>query len=57
MSAGPHTMADLSSTPMAACKYASIEYTERRAEAVIERSVGSASDSADNALDETINGL
>jgi putative transposase len=35
----------------------SICYTERLAEAGIEPSVGSAGDSYDNALSETINGL
>ena len=35
----------------------SIRYTERLAEAGIERSVGSVGDSYDNALAETINGL
>lgn len=35
----------------------SIKYTERMAEAGIERSVGSVGDSYDNALAETINGL
>ncbi len=35
----------------------SIKYTERLAEAGIEPSVGSAGDSYDNALAETINGL
>ena len=37
--------------------YVSIRYTERLAEAGIEPSVGSAGDSCDNALAETINGL
>jgi len=38
-------------------QYLSIKYTERLAEAGIEPSVGSVSDSYDNALAETINGL
>ena len=38
-------------------QYVSIKYTERRAEAGIEPSVGSVGDSYDNALAETINGL
>ena len=38
-------------------QYLSIKYTERRAEAGIEPSVGSVGDSYDNALAETINGL
>jgi putative transposase len=38
-------------------QYLSIRYTERLAEAAIERSVGSVGDSYDNALAETINGL
>ena len=38
-------------------QYLSIKYTERLAEAGIEPSVGSAGDSYDNALAETINGL
>ena len=38
-------------------QYVSIKYTERRAEARIEHSVGSIGDSYDNALAETINGL
>jgi len=38
-------------------QYVSIKYTERLAEAGIEPSVGSAGDSYDNALAETINGL
>jgi len=38
-------------------QYVSIRYTERLAEAGIEPSVGSRSDSYDNALAETINGL
>ena len=38
-------------------QYVSIRYTERLAEAGIESSVGSAGDSYDNALAETINGL
>jgi transposase InsO family protein len=37
--------------------HVSIRYTERLAEAGIERSVGSVGDSHDNALAETINGL
>jgi transposase InsO family protein len=38
-------------------QYTSIRYTERLADAGIERSVGSVGDSYDNALAETINGL
>jgi transposase InsO family protein len=38
-------------------QYVSIRYTERLAKAGIEPSVGSAGDSNDNALAETINGL
>jgi len=38
-------------------QYVSIKYTERLAEAGIEPSVGSAGDSYDNALAESINGL
>lgn len=38
-------------------QYVPIKYTERLAEAGIEPSVGSVSDSYDNALAETINGL
>jgi transposase InsO family protein len=38
-------------------QYVSIRYTERLAEAGIEPSVGSRSDSYDNALAESINGL
>ena len=38
-------------------QYVSIRYTERLAEAGIERSVGSVGDSYDNALAESINGL
>jgi transposase InsO family protein len=38
-------------------QYLSIRYTERLAEAGVERSVGSVGDSYDNALAETINGL
>jgi transposase InsO family protein len=38
-------------------QYLSIRYTERLAEAGIERSVGSVGDSYDNALAEAINGL
>ncbi len=38
-------------------QYVSIRYTERLAEAGIERSVGSVGDAYDNALAETINGL
>jgi putative transposase len=38
-------------------QYVSIRYTERRAEAGIEPSVGSVGDSYDNALAKTINGL
>lgn len=37
--------------------YVSIRYSERLAEAAIEPSVGNRSDSDDNALAETINGL
>lgn len=38
-------------------QYVSIRYTDRLAEAGIERSVGSVGDSYDNAMAETINGL
>ncbi len=38
-------------------QYLSVRYTERLADAGIERSVGSVGDSYDNALAETINGL
>jgi len=38
-------------------QYVSIGYTERLADAGIDRSVGSVGDSYDNALAETINGL
>jgi putative transposase len=38
-------------------QYVAFRYTERLAEAGIERSVGSRGDSYDNALAETINGL
>ena len=38
-------------------QYLSVRYTERLAEAGVERSVGSVGDSYDNALAETINGL
>jgi transposase InsO family protein len=38
-------------------QYLSIRYTERLAEAGIERSVGTVGDSYDNALAETVNGL
>jgi len=38
-------------------QYLSIRYTERLAEAGIERSVGSVGDSYDNALAESVNGL
>ncbi len=38
-------------------QYLSIKYTERLGEAGIEPSAGSAGDSCDNALAETINGL
>ncbi len=38
-------------------QYVAIRYTQRLAEAGIEPSVGSVSDSYDNALAETINGL
>ena len=38
-------------------KYVSIRYSERRAEAGVEPSVGSKGDSDDNALAKTINGL
>jgi transposase InsO family protein len=43
--------------PLELGQYLSIRYTERLAEAGIERSVGSVGDSFDNALAETINGL
>ena len=43
--------------PVESAQYLSIKYTERLAEAGIEASVGSVSDSYDNALAETINGL
>jgi hypothetical protein len=43
--------------PFESAQYVSIKYTERLAEAGIERSVGSVGDSYDNALAETINGL
>lgn len=39
------------------CRYLSVRYTERLAEASIEFSVGSQGDSYDNALVETINAL
>ena len=42
---------------MAASQYTSIRYTERLAETGIAASVGTAGDSYDNALAETINGL
>jgi transposase InsO family protein len=41
----------------AGTQYTSIRYTERLADAGLERSVGSVGDSYDNALAETINGL
>ena len=43
--------------PLESTQYVSIRYTERLAEAGIEPSVGSAGDSYDNALAETIIGL
>ncbi len=43
--------------PVETAQYLSIRYTERLGEAGIEPSVGSVSDSYDNALAETINGL
>ena len=43
--------------PLECKQYLSIRYTERLAEAGIERSVGSVGDSYDNALAETIIGL
>jgi len=43
--------------PLECKQYLAIRYTERLAEAGIERSVGSVGDSYDNALAETINGL
>ena len=43
--------------PLEPKQYVSIRYTERLAEAGIERSVGTVGDSYDNALAETINGL
>jgi putative transposase len=43
--------------PLEPKQYLSVRYTERLAEAGIERSVGSVGDSYDNALAETINGL
>jgi transposase InsO family protein len=43
--------------PVEFTQYLSIRYTERLAEAGIERSVGSVGDSYDNALAETIIGL
>ena len=43
--------------PVELVQYVSIKYTERLAEAGIESSVGSAGDSYDNALAETVNGL
>jgi len=43
--------------PVELAQYLSIRYTERLAEAGIERSVGSAGDSYDNALAETVIGL
>jgi transposase InsO family protein len=43
--------------PLESAQYVSIRYTERPAQAGIEPSVGSVSDSYDNALAETINGL
>jgi transposase InsO family protein len=43
--------------PVESAQYLSIKYTERLAENGIEPSVGRVSDSYDNALAETINGL
>jgi len=43
--------------PIESAQYLSIRYTEPRADAGIEPSVGSVGDSYDNALAETINGL
>src|SRR6478752_4946579 len=43
--------------PLELGQYLSIRYTERLAEAGIERSVGSVGDSYDNALAETVIGL
>jgi len=43
--------------PLEFTQYLSIRYTERLAEAGIERSVGSVGDSYDNALAETVIGL
>ena len=43
--------------PVEPGQYVSIRYTERLAEAGIERSVGSVGDSYDNALAETVIGL
>lgn len=47
----------MSRRPVESAQYVSIRYTERLAEAGVEPSVGSAGDSFDNALVETINGL
>ncbi|ESW64108.1 integrase [Mesorhizobium sp. LSJC268A00] len=47
----------VSRRPVESAQYVSIRYTERLAEAGVEPSVGSAGDSFDNALVETINGL
>lgn len=43
--------------PVESSQYVRIPYSERRAEADIEPSVGSRGDSDDNTLAETINGL
>jgi transposase InsO family protein len=43
--------------PVESTQYLSIRYTERLAEAGIERSVGSAGDSYDNAMAESVIGL
>ena len=47
----------VSRRPVESAQYLSIRYSERRAEAGIEPSVGNVGDSYDNALAETINGL
>ena len=52
-----HTRTTRASFTTAAGGYLAIRYTERLAEAGIERSVGSVGDSYDNALAEPINGL
>lgn len=52
----PH-VADLVHHSDRGVQYLSIRYTERLAEAGIERSVGSVGDAYDNALAETVNGL